>query len=78
MVPTTHAGSETQIATAARRVKRRVAWLPLIHAQADDRAEVSTSVFAEKRDGNKGNLTVVHPQADFGVDLGRYVSLDAS
>ena len=47
-------------------------------ASADDRAEVSTSVFAEKRDGNKGNLTVIHPQADFGVDLGRYVSLDAS
>lgn len=47
-------------------------------AYADDSAEVSTSVFAEKRDGGKGNLTVIHPQADFGVDLGRYVSLDAS
>ena len=32
---------------------------------ADDRAEVSTSLFAEKRDGGKGGLTVVHPQADF-------------
>jgi hypothetical protein len=47
-------------------------------ARADDRAEVSTSVFAEKRDGGKGGLTVIHPQADFGIDLGRFVSLDAS
>jgi hypothetical protein len=46
-------------------------------AQAEDSAEVSTSVFAEKRDGGKGGLTVIHPQADFGVDLGRYVTLDA-
>ncbi|MEO7732037.1 MAG: hypothetical protein ABIY55_13765, partial [Kofleriaceae bacterium] len=47
-------------------------------AWADDRAEVSTSVFAEKRDGSKGGLIVVHPQADFGIDLGRFVSLDVS
>jgi len=47
-------------------------------ALADDRAEISTSLFAEKRDGNKGGLTVVHPQADFGIDLGRFVTLDAS
>jgi uncharacterized protein DUF3570 len=47
-------------------------------AWADDRAEVSTSLFAEQRDGNKGGLTVVHPQADFGIDLGRFVTLDAS
>jgi hypothetical protein len=47
-------------------------------ARADDRAEVSTSLFAEKRDGGKGGLTVVHPQADFGIDLGRFVSLDAA
>ena len=45
-------------------------------ALADDRAEVSTALFAEKRDGGKGGLTVVHPQALFGVDLGRFVSLD--
>src|SRR4051812_45135744 len=43
---------------------------------ADDLAEVSTSLFAEKRDGGKGGLTVVHPQALFGIDLGRFVSLD--
>ncbi len=46
-------------------------------ARADDRAEVGTSVFAEKRDGGKGGLTVIHPQADFGIDLGKYVTLDA-
>jgi hypothetical protein len=47
-------------------------------ARADDRAEVSTSLFAESRDGGKGGLTVVHPQANFGIDLGRFVTLDAS
>ena len=47
-------------------------------ARADDTAEVSTSLFAEKRAGGKGGLTVVHPQADFDIDLGRYVTLDAS
>lgn len=46
-------------------------------ALADDRTEVSTSLFAERRDGGKGGLTVLHPQALFGVDLGRFVSLDA-
>src|SRR5512140_373480 len=47
-------------------------------AFADDRAEVSTSLFAEKRDGSKGGLTVIHPQADFGIDLGRFVTLNAA
>ncbi len=47
-------------------------------AWADDQAEVSTTLFAEKRDGNKGGLTVIHPQADVGIDLGRFVTLDAS
>jgi len=47
-------------------------------AFAEDRAEVSTSLFAEKRDGGKGGLTVVHPQADVGIDLGRFVTLDAA
>ena len=46
-------------------------------AYADDRAEVSTALFAEKRDGGKGGLTVIHPQADFGIDIGQYVTLDA-
>jgi hypothetical protein len=47
-------------------------------ARADDRAEISTSLFAESREGGKGGLTVIHPQADVGVDLGRFVTLDAS
>src|SRR5215510_13761494 len=51
---------------------------PAAPARADDRAEVSTSLFAEKRDGGKGGLTVIHPQADFGIDLGRFVTLDAA
>ena len=41
-------------------------------ARADDRAEVSTSLFAEQRAGGKGGLTVIHPQADFDIDLGRF------
>jgi hypothetical protein len=45
-------------------------------AYADDRAEVSTSLFQEQRDGGKGGLTVVHPQVDLGTDLGRHVTLD--
>jgi hypothetical protein len=49
---------------------------PATTARADDRAEVSTSLFAEQRAGGKGGLTVIHPQADFGVDIGRYLSLD--
>ncbi|HWO18498.1 MAG TPA: DUF3570 domain-containing protein [Kofleriaceae bacterium] len=45
-------------------------------AEADDRTELSTALFAEKRDGGKGGLTVVHPQLLFGIDVGRFVSLD--
>lgn len=47
-------------------------------ARAEDRAEVSTSLFAEKREGASGRLVVVHPQALFGVDLGRFVTLDVA
>jgi hypothetical protein len=45
-------------------------------AIAEDRSEVSTSLFVEKRDGNQGGLVVVHPQASFGFDLGRFVTFD--
>ena len=45
-------------------------------AHADDRAEVSTSLFSEQRAGGKGGLTVVHPQLDVGTDIGNHVSLD--
>ncbi len=56
-----------------------LAWLLALAApaRADDTAEASTSLFAEKRAGGKGGLTVVHPQADFDIDLGRYLTLDA-
>ena len=46
-------------------------------AAAEDRAEVSTALFVESRDSaGKGGLVVVHPQASFGIDLGRYVTFD--
>jgi hypothetical protein len=45
-------------------------------AQAEDRAEVSTAIFQEQRDGGKGGLTVVHPQVDLGTDIGNHVTLD--
>jgi hypothetical protein len=45
-------------------------------ANAEDRAEVSTTVFAERRDGGQGGLTVLHPQADVGTDIGSHVTLD--
>ncbi|HEU0036951.1 MAG TPA: DUF3570 domain-containing protein [Kofleriaceae bacterium] len=47
-------------------------------ARADDRTEVSTALFIENRDGGKGGLLVVHPQASFGIDLGRYVTFDVA
>jgi hypothetical protein len=47
-------------------------------AAAEDRSEVSTLVFSEKRAGDKGGLLVIHPQASFGVDLGRFVNLDVA
>ena len=47
-------------------------------AAAEDRSEVSTSMFVEKRDGGKGGLVVIHPQASFGFDLGRYVTFDVA
>jgi Protein of unknown function (DUF3570) len=34
-------------------------------------------VFEERRQGDKGGLTVVHPQMDVGGDIGSHVSLDA-
>ncbi|MGE0871777.1 MAG: DUF3570 domain-containing protein [Kofleriaceae bacterium] len=48
------------------------------NAMADDYAEVSTTLFAERRDGGEGGLMVIHPQLDFGIDLGRFITLDAS
>jgi hypothetical protein len=68
--------------TPARRGARN--WIALLLvvvpavASADDRSEVSTSLFVEKRDGGKGGLIVVHPQASFGFDIGRYITFDLS
>jgi hypothetical protein len=45
-------------------------------ASADNRSEVSSALFVESRDGNKGGLVVVHPEATFGIDLGRFVTFD--
>jgi len=45
-------------------------------AFADDRAEFSTTLFAEKREGGSGRLTVIHPQLLFGVDLGQFTTFD--
>jgi hypothetical protein len=45
-------------------------------ALADDHAEVSTEVFEEKRAGDKGGLSVIHPAAEVGQDLGDHVNLD--
>lgn len=45
-------------------------------ALADDVAEFSTTLFAEKRDGNSGRLTVIHPQLLFGVDIGQFTTFD--
>jgi hypothetical protein len=47
-------------------------------AHAEDRAELSTTLFAEKRDGSDGRLTVIHPQLLLGVDIGRYTTFDVS
>ena len=47
-------------------------------AAAEDRAEFSTTLFAEKRDGSDGRLTVIHPQLLLGIDIGRFTSLDVA
>lgn len=43
---------------------------------AEDRAQVSTLLFQEQRAGDKGGLTVVHPQVDVGADIGRHFGFD--
>ena len=47
-------------------------------ARADDKIDLTTTWFQENRRGDKGGLTVIHPQVDLGVDLGEHVTLDAS
>lgn len=50
--------------------------LPASVAEAEDIAEFSTTLFAEKRDGGSGRLTVIHPQLLFGVDIGQFTTFD--
>jgi hypothetical protein len=46
-------------------------------ASAEDRAQVSTTLYLENRDSPQNlGLRVLHPQADFGIDLGRFVTFD--
>jgi Protein of unknown function (DUF3570) len=47
-----------------------------LQAVGDDVAEFSTTLFAEKRDGGSGRLTVIHPQLLLGIDLGQFTTLD--
>ena len=45
-------------------------------ARADDRIDLSTTLFEEKRRGDEGGLTVIHPELDAGIELGEHVGLD--
>ncbi|MBL4632502.1 MAG: DUF3570 domain-containing protein [Kofleriaceae bacterium] len=49
--------------------------LPTI-AQAEDKFDFTTTWYQEKRRGNLGGLTVVHPQLDLGVDVGEHLTID--
>ncbi|HEY3801764.1 MAG TPA: DUF3570 domain-containing protein [Kofleriaceae bacterium] len=60
----------------ARSVAFAIVALTVRTAFADDHAEVSTEIFEEKRSGDKGGLSVIHPAADVGQDLGDHVNLD--
>lgn len=44
-------------------------------AHADDRFDLSTTLFQERRNGDLGGLTVIHPQLDFGADIGDSTSI---
>ena len=45
-------------------------------AHAEDRVDSTTTWYQERRKGNLGGLTVVHPQFDIGVDVGDNTTLD--
>lgn len=47
-----------------------------VSALAEDTADLSTIWYLERRRGNLGGLSVVHPQFDIGVDAGDTVSFD--
>jgi hypothetical protein len=44
--------------------------------RADDRIDFSTTLFEEKRRGDEGGLTVIHPELNAGIELGEHVGLD--
>ncbi len=68
-----------QLSPTDRLAAHRLAAIAIVliasTAHAEDRAEVSTTVFQEQRTGGAG-LTVLHPQVDVGTDIGRHVTLD--
>ena len=45
-------------------------------AQAEDRADFTTTWYQEQRNGNLGGLTVVHPQFNLATDVGEKTTLD--
>lgn len=45
-------------------------------AQAEDKFDFTTTWYQEKRRGNLGGLTVVHPQLDLGVDAGEHLTIN--
>jgi len=46
-------------------------------ARADDRIDLTTTWYLERRRGPEGGLSVVHPQLDFEVDAGDSVTIGA-
>lgn len=47
-----------------------------MQAYADDRVDATTTWYQERRQGNLGGLSVVHPQFDLGTDVGEHTTLD--
>lgn len=62
-------------ATAAAMLAVVVLWARPV--TADDRVDFTTTWFQEQRKGGLGGLTVIHPQFDFGVDIGESFSFGA-
>ena len=47
-----------------------------LSALAEDRVDVTTTWYQEKRRGNLGGLSVVHQQFDVGTDIGENTTID--
>lgn len=65
----------TQMAVALTLTGAAYIAAPLT-AMAEDRVDLTTTWYQEKRRGNLGGLSVVHPQFNVGTDLGEHTSLD--